>query len=214
MTSEQIKESVKMREVVEMYGLRIDRKGFICCPFHREKTASLKLYDKSFHCFGCGASGDVFRFVQLMDNCDFKEAFIKLGGEYEHNERKIPRIKQKPKENERKRKMNTPDLLVWEMVNLTWTNINKLEQALDFGSPGYRVFKWYDIEHHDDYADLMQIRNELIQFYDDYVEIIENTRESGVIPEDAKSRAITKCTRANREIVTIKGRWQSWREIV
>lgn len=203
-----------MREVVEMYGLRIDRKGFICCPFHREKTASLKLYDKSFHCFGCGASGDVFRFVQLMDNCDFKEAFIKLGGEYEHNERKNTLIRQRAKEHELKRKITISDADLIQAVDSTWTNINKLEQALSYGTPGYRYFKWYDINTHDDYADLMQIRNELIQFYDDYIEDVENTRESGVIPEDAKFRTVAKCTRANREIIAIKGRWQSWNEIV
>ena len=43
----------------------------------------MKIYDKDFHCFGCGANGDIFSFVQMMENVDFKEAFYSLGGTYE-----------------------------------------------------------------------------------------------------------------------------------
>lgn len=82
MTSEEIKQSVSMREVVERYGIRIDRKQFCCCPFHKEKTASMKIYKDSYNCFGCGANGDIFSFVMGMDNCDFKTAFKTLGGTY------------------------------------------------------------------------------------------------------------------------------------
>lgn len=86
MTSEEIKSSVRLSDLVREYGLKVDRKGFVCCPFHKEKTASMKIYNKSnsFHCFGCGSSGDVIKFVQMIENCDFKTAFIRLGGTYEH----------------------------------------------------------------------------------------------------------------------------------
>ena len=72
-----------MRDVVERYGLRPNRAGFIQCPFHQgDRTASLKIYKDNFHCYGCGADGDIFKFVMLMENCDFKAAFRQLGGEY------------------------------------------------------------------------------------------------------------------------------------
>ena len=83
MTTDEIKQSVSMREVVERYGIRIDRKGFCCCPFHREKTPSMKIYKDSTHCFGCGRSDDIFSFVMGMENCDFKTAFKMFGGTYE-----------------------------------------------------------------------------------------------------------------------------------
>ena len=83
MTKEEIKQSLSMREVLERYGIRIDRKGFCCCPFHKEKTASMKIYKDSYHCFGCGSGGDIFSFVQKIDSCDFKTAFKTLGGTYE-----------------------------------------------------------------------------------------------------------------------------------
>ncbi|MCB9851700.1 MAG: DNA primase [Phycisphaerales bacterium] len=46
------------------------------CPFHREKTPSFNvLADKQiFKCFGCGAGGDVFKFIQLRDGINFPEA--------------------------------------------------------------------------------------------------------------------------------------------
>ena len=47
-----------------------------------DRTASMKIYKDSYYCFGCGATGDIFTFVQNMDNCDFKTAFQILGGTY------------------------------------------------------------------------------------------------------------------------------------
>jgi DNA primase len=46
------------------------------CPFHNEKTASFSVHAtrQFYHCFGCGASGDVFSFVQKIENVTFPEA--------------------------------------------------------------------------------------------------------------------------------------------
>src|SRR5689334_3618333 len=46
------------------------------CPFHQEKTPSFSVHAtrQFYHCFGCGASGDVFSFVQKIDNITFVEA--------------------------------------------------------------------------------------------------------------------------------------------
>jgi DNA primase len=83
MTVEEIKSQYSMADIVTKYGYKISRAGFISCPFHKgDRTASMKIYKDSFHCFGCGASGDIFGFVQMHDNCDFKSAFYSLGGGY------------------------------------------------------------------------------------------------------------------------------------
>ncbi|MBR3848436.1 MAG: DNA primase [Oscillospiraceae bacterium] len=52
------------------------------CPFHNEKTPSFSVSsDKQFfHCFGCGAGGDVITFVMKIENIDFAEAVEKLAG--------------------------------------------------------------------------------------------------------------------------------------
>lgn len=52
-----IKHSVPLIEAAERYGAV--KHGFMRCPFHADRTPSLKLYGDHFHCFGCGAHGDV-----------------------------------------------------------------------------------------------------------------------------------------------------------
>ncbi|MEM6973122.1 MAG: DNA primase [Pseudomonadota bacterium] len=53
------------------------------CPFHQEKTASFHADDRKgfYHCFGCGASGDLFKFVMETENLPFGEAVEKLASE-------------------------------------------------------------------------------------------------------------------------------------
>lgn len=83
MTSDEIKQQYTMRDIVERYGFHQNRAGFIKCPFHSgDHTASMKIYKHDAYCFGCGWNGDIFAFVQQMDNLSFKEAFLLLGGEY------------------------------------------------------------------------------------------------------------------------------------
>ncbi len=50
------------------------------CPFHSEKTASFTVNDDKgfFHCFGCGAHGDVIGFEMRIDNLSFPEAVERL----------------------------------------------------------------------------------------------------------------------------------------
>ena len=108
MTTEEIKQSVSMLEIVERYGLHPNRAGFISCPFHNgDRTPSMKIYPKDYHCHACGANGDVFSFVMGMENCDFKTAFKSLGGSYkaqsDHHRNLYHYHLQKRKEKELKR---------------------------------------------------------------------------------------------------------------
>ena len=81
MTVEEIKATYSMRDIVERYGFQPNRSGFIHCPFHTgDRDASLKVYAKDFHCHACGANGDIFTFVQMMEEISFKEAFLSLVG--------------------------------------------------------------------------------------------------------------------------------------
>ena len=52
MTSEEIKRRYSMADILERYGIRPNKAGFISCPFHNEKTASMKVYKDSYYCFG------------------------------------------------------------------------------------------------------------------------------------------------------------------
>ena len=115
-----IKEHLKLRQVVEYYGFKMNRAGFINCPIHGEKTASLKIYnnDKGFYCFGCGEGGDVITFTMKVFSIDFKTAITKLKNDFgiEDNKgvdyKKIKKQKNilEAKEKIRKRKEHLEDI--------------------------------------------------------------------------------------------------------
>ncbi len=70
-----LKQKNDIVEVLRGY-VALDRKGgnyWACCPFHHEKTPSFAVNEgeQFYHCFGCGASGDVVRFVQEIESTDF-----------------------------------------------------------------------------------------------------------------------------------------------
>lgn len=76
-----LKEKLNIVEVAGNY-ISLERKGgswWACCPFHHEKTPSFAIneVDQYYHCFGCGESGDIFKFVQNMENIEFMDA-VKL----------------------------------------------------------------------------------------------------------------------------------------
>lgn len=86
MNRDEIKNMYSMRDIVARYGYVPNRAGFISCPFHSgDRSPSLKIYNDSFHCFGCGAHGDIFVFEQLMNGMTFRQAYESLGGTYERN---------------------------------------------------------------------------------------------------------------------------------
>lgn len=73
---ELVKYQVSMINIANYYGIKINRNGYISCPFHNEKTASMKVYPgiKGYYCFGCGAGGNIFNFVMNYDGRSFEEA--------------------------------------------------------------------------------------------------------------------------------------------
>lgn len=85
MTVDEIKQVYTMRDILTKCGLsQPDRAGFIHCPFHKgDREPSMKIYQKDYNCFGCGANGDIFTFMQQFYSISFKEAFQMLGGTYE-----------------------------------------------------------------------------------------------------------------------------------
>ena len=91
MTSEELKQATSMRDVLDRYGVKVGRNGMCCCPIHGERHASMKVYPDGFKCFACGAGGDIFDFVEAMENVDFKTAFGILGGTYDKNINKATR---------------------------------------------------------------------------------------------------------------------------
>jgi DNA primase len=85
--AQEVKRLVKLADVVRESGVPLERDGpgsrlKGCCPFHKEKNPYLKIDSNSegewYHCYGCGAHGDVFTYLQRKDNLDFRAAMEQL----------------------------------------------------------------------------------------------------------------------------------------
>jgi len=80
---EHIKNTVDLAALVRAKGVKLKKNGksfFGLCPFHDDHNPSLSInpITNLWQCFGCGAGGDVIRFVELYDQVDFKEAVKRL----------------------------------------------------------------------------------------------------------------------------------------
>lgn len=77
-TLQAIRERLSIVEVVSGYvSLKKSGRNYLgLCPFHAEKTPSFTVNEERslFHCFGCGAGGNVFKFVMRADRIEFLEA--------------------------------------------------------------------------------------------------------------------------------------------
>ena len=78
---EVVKQSVTVREAAELYGIAVGRGGMACCPFHDDRHPSMKV-DTRFHCFGCGADGDVIDFTARLYDLSPKGAAEKLAQDF------------------------------------------------------------------------------------------------------------------------------------
>ena len=105
---EAVKQSVTAREAAELYGIAVGRGGMACCPFHDDRHPSMKV-DARFHCFGCGADGDVIDFTARLYDLSPKEAAEKLAQDFglSYDSKALPRrsyVRQKSEAQVRKEK--------------------------------------------------------------------------------------------------------------
>src|SRR4051812_16276652 len=84
-----LEEISRRTDLVQLVGRRVklERKGRVfwgLCPFHKEKSPSFKVENeprRHYHCFGCGAGGDAFKWLTETEGLSFPEAVEKLAGE-------------------------------------------------------------------------------------------------------------------------------------
>lgn len=83
---DQIRQTASIVEIASQYTTlrRRGNKHVGLCPFHSEKTPSFTVDDEKqlFHCFGCGAGGDIFTLVMERENLSFPEALKYLAEKY------------------------------------------------------------------------------------------------------------------------------------
>lgn len=82
--ADQVKHLVTMDQAARRYGFEPNRAGFIRCPFHHERTPSLKIYPgvKGWHCFGCGKGGSVIDFVMNLFDIPFRQALLRINTDF------------------------------------------------------------------------------------------------------------------------------------
>ncbi len=84
---EQVRAAADIVSIISDYVPDLKKAGRnfkCCCPFHTEKTPSFMVSPEKgiFRCFGCGAAGDVFKFVMLIENISWPESVRKLAERY------------------------------------------------------------------------------------------------------------------------------------
>ena len=82
--SDIIKQHITMYDVLNRCGLQLNRHNAMCCPLHREKTPSFKVYKDGsrFKCFGCGIGGDVITFAMNYYSLSYGQAVLRLASEF------------------------------------------------------------------------------------------------------------------------------------
>lgn len=83
-----VKAAVHPRMAAERYGLPIQQGSMVCCPFHDDRTPSMKLNEDYFYCFGCGAHGDVIEFTSKLFGISALDAAKKLAADFGITEQK------------------------------------------------------------------------------------------------------------------------------
>src|SRR5215208_1414046 len=115
-SKDRVKDAADIVEIVSAYT-DLQQRGqdyWGNCPFHDERTPSFKVNprDKLYYCFGCEASGDVFRFVEEKEGLDFASAVESLGERYGVE---LKREHEDPRAEERRRRKAR----LWELLELT-----------------------------------------------------------------------------------------------
>ena len=104
-----LKARVTVQQAASHYGVRIGRNGMCRCPFHSDKTPSMKINESYYYCFGCHTTGDVIDFTARLFNLSSLAAARKLAADFGIDPNTPvsaavapPRIRQKESQRERK----------------------------------------------------------------------------------------------------------------
>ena len=135
---QKVRDNTNILDVVGSY-VSLKKKGkryWACCPFHQEKTPSFSVSpeDGLYYCFGCHAGGDVFSFVEKMENLSFTEAVERLA-EAAHLE--LPQAEVSPEEKRRKQFNDE----LYHAMELAVVYFHNCLSRTNMGKPGLAYFK-------------------------------------------------------------------------
>ncbi|MDA3898366.1 MAG: CHC2 zinc finger domain-containing protein [Desulfobacteraceae bacterium] len=134
------KQTLNIVQVVEQSGIQIKKHGqnyFGGCPFHDEKTPSFSVSPSKqmFHCFGCGARGDVIEYVKKYYRLDFPGAlqFLGIKDQTPKTKKQISRITRKQKHNTRREQRQKAAYFEFDqwVVAYSWQRIGLIKVVED-----------------------------------------------------------------------------------
>ena len=79
---EDVKQQLNIRQVIEHYGIKVNRANFFVCPFHNDHKPSASIKNDYFNCFVCGAGGDLITFTAKLHGLSNIDACKKLVSDF------------------------------------------------------------------------------------------------------------------------------------
>ncbi len=128
-----IRNEVNMISVMEHYSVSVKRSNLINCIFHNDKHPSMKLYKDHYHCFSCGAHGDVISFTAQLLGLSSYEAAQRLATDFGIEISTMQKAKIKK------------SLSVYEARTLLREYISILEEMRDKYCPASPKEEWHPI---------------------------------------------------------------------
>ena len=78
---EEVKAQLNIRQVIESFGVKVNRRGQFVCPFHNDHRPSASIKDDYYHCFVCNSGGDLITFTAKylgLSNLDAAKELIRI----------------------------------------------------------------------------------------------------------------------------------------
>ena len=114
---ETVKAAVTLRQAADHYGLKTNRSGMVCCPFHDDRHPSMKLNEDYFYCFGCGATGDVVDFTARLLGLSAYEAAQRLATDFGLDTSRPPVVVQVKKYRPRVNQLKQDELFCMNVLS-------------------------------------------------------------------------------------------------
>ena len=103
-----LKARITIPQAAAYYGVKVDRSDMCRCPFHSDKTPSMKINETYYYCFGCHTTGDVIDFNARLFDLSPLEAARKLAADFGIDPKtpastavELPRIRQEESPRDR-----------------------------------------------------------------------------------------------------------------
>ena len=158
------KSRLTMLEVSEGYGFHVNRAGFIPCPFHNEKTASLKIYPgiRGWHCFGCHKGGSVIDFTRELFGLSPLDAVKRLNQDFHLD---LP-LDRRPNEAERREVQERRKAAEAQKLFEEWRT-DTLNRLADCYRAGHIALSFDDWDQLTDQQALAIREQAIVEYYSD-----------------------------------------------